>query len=92
MDNLHCSPESECNSLFSVIKLNAAYLGFLFSANPLGDLFFMPPFTPSQKINKKKTINKTKKNMNFKNYLTETYVYLHFFFFQKEPMPINTAH
>jgi len=62
MDNLHCSPESECNSLFSVIKLNAAYLGFLFSANPLGDFFFMPPFTPSQKINKKKTINKTKKN------------------------------
>lgn len=54
MDNLHCSPESECNSLFSVIKLNAAYSGFLFNANPLGELFFfMPPFTPSQKNNKK---------------------------------------
>ncbi len=25
MDNLHCSPESVCNSLFSVIKLNAAF-------------------------------------------------------------------
>jgi len=42
MDNLHCSPESVCNSLFSTTKLNAAYLVFLFIylyANPLDELF-----------------------------------------------------
>lgn len=61
MDNLHCSPESECNSLFSVIKLNAAYSGFLFNANPLGELFFSCLLLHPLKKTIKKTINKTKK-------------------------------
>lgn len=55
MDNLHCSPESDCNSLFSVIKLNAAYLVFfLIMQIPLAELFFHASFyTLSKKIKNK---------------------------------------
>lgn len=46
-DNLHCPPEPECNSLFSAIKLNAAYFEgvvffFYILQIPPGELFFPP--------------------------------------------------